>query len=192
MSQPPNPTIEILLTLSQINTVLQHLHAGVNNPPARLGGLLAVGVAGGADRLVEGVLGFRGDGALGDADQRFVASFIGETNFLPATREGGMLRLSGGQVLEAPGDGAARQGAVTVTVRPEQVRLVDRAEAGAIPATIRTLVYFGTDTHCHMGMADGSEVVARLQSTASGEMSLQEGQEVAFRFAPGAVQVLED
>lgn len=28
MSQPPNPTIEILLTLSQINTVLQHLHAG--------------------------------------------------------------------------------------------------------------------------------------------------------------------
>ena len=28
MSQPTNPTIEILLTLSQINTVLQHLHAG--------------------------------------------------------------------------------------------------------------------------------------------------------------------
>ncbi len=28
MSQPPNPTLTIQLTLSQINTVLQHLHAG--------------------------------------------------------------------------------------------------------------------------------------------------------------------
>ncbi len=28
MSQPPNPTLTVQLTLSQINTVLQHLHAG--------------------------------------------------------------------------------------------------------------------------------------------------------------------
>ena len=122
---------------------------------------------------------------------RFVASFIGETNFMPATRHGAGLRLAGGQIIAAPAAGTDGQ-IVTVTVRPEQVRLVDLGDAAGIPARVKTLVYFGTDTHCHMAMADGTEVVARLQSAASGESSLLQGQQVAFRFAPGAVQVLED
>jgi spermidine/putrescine transport system ATP-binding protein len=122
---------------------------------------------------------------------RFVASFIGETNFLPARREGNALRLGDGHLVELPA-GVAEGRAVTVTVRPEQVRLVDASEAGAIPATVQSLVYFGTDTHCHMALSDGTEVVARLQSSATGEAALTVGQKVAFRFAAGAVQVLED
>ena len=43
-----------------------------------------------------------------------------------------------------------------------------------------------------MTMADGTEIMARLQSPATGEADLREGQDVAFRFAPGALQVLED
>jgi spermidine/putrescine transport system ATP-binding protein len=124
---------------------------------------------------------------------RFVASFIGETNFLPARREGAALRLAEGHLVELPVAGEVAEGReVTVTVRPEQVRLVDGSDAGAIPATVQSLVYFGTDTHCHMALADGTEVVARLQSSASGEAALAQGQKVAFRFAPGSVQVLED
>ncbi|OHC54540.1 MAG: spermidine/putrescine ABC transporter ATP-binding protein [Rhodobacterales bacterium RIFCSPHIGHO2_02_FULL_62_130] len=122
---------------------------------------------------------------------RFVASFIGETNFLPARRDGDALRLGEGHLIELPA-GVPEGRAVTVTVRPEQVRLVDASEAGAIPATVQSLVYFGTDTHCHMALADGTEVVARLQSSATGEAALAQGQKVAFRFAAGAVQVLED
>ncbi len=124
---------------------------------------------------------------------RFVASFIGETNFLPATREGDAMILSGGHRIELPAGAAVASGRpVTVTVRPEQVRLVDATDAGAIPATVAALVYFGTDTHCHMALADGSEVMARLQSPATGEAGFQAGQQVGLRFAPGAVQVLED
>ena len=121
---------------------------------------------------------------------RFVASFIGETNFLAATHETGGLRLAGGQMVDGP-QGIAGQ-RVTLTVRPEQVRLVAPGDAGAIPATITTLVYFGTDTHCHMNLPDGTEVVARLQSPAIGDDGLTQGQVVGLRFVPGSVQVLAD
>jgi spermidine/putrescine transport system ATP-binding protein len=122
---------------------------------------------------------------------RFVASFIGETNFLTAKRVGSLLELSGGAMIEGAGSGPEGQ-TVTATVRPEQVRLVDRNEAGAIPATVKSQVYFGTDTHCYLTLEDGTEVIARLQSPATGEAGLTMGQSVAIRFAPGSVQVLED
>ena len=135
---------------------------------------------------------------------RFVASFIGETNFLPATRDGDGLRLAGGHRVEMPAGGlaAASGRALTLAVRPEQVRLVaaDAAQAagagaiegGAIPATVTNLVYIGTDTQCHMQLEDGTGIVARVQSTASGEAGLVIGQKLGLRFAPGAAQVLED
>jgi spermidine/putrescine transport system ATP-binding protein len=123
---------------------------------------------------------------------RFVAGFIGETNFLPAQIVADGLRLAVGHLVEWRVAAADIGRKITVTVRPEQVRLVDQAEPGAIPATVTNLVYFGTDTHCHMHLADGTEVVARLQTGATGEVGLTPGQPVALRFAPGAVQVLED
>jgi spermidine/putrescine transport system ATP-binding protein len=123
---------------------------------------------------------------------RFVAGFIGETNFLPAQVVADGLRLAVGHLVEWRVAAADIGRKVTVTVRPEQVRLVDPAEPGAIPATVTNLVYFGTDTHCHMHLADGTEVVARLQTGATGEVGLTPGEPVALRFAPGAVQVLED
>ncbi len=121
---------------------------------------------------------------------RFVASFIGETNFLPATATPGGVRLNCGALVEMPTPPAT--GKVTLTVRPEQVRLCSPDEPGAIPAQVRHLVYFGTDTHCHLALSDGAEVVARVQSPANGEAGLSAGQSVAIRFAPGAAQVLED
>ncbi len=120
---------------------------------------------------------------------RFVASFIGETNFLPATVVPGGVKLATGDKVEVA---TTRPGAVTLTVRPEQVRLLAAGEPGAIAATVKFQVYFGTDTHCHLALADGTEVVARLQSPASGEVGIEPGQTVGIRFAPGAAQVLED
>ena len=124
---------------------------------------------------------------------RFVASFIGETSFLPATVVARGVRLSTGDVVEvATAAMGGATGAVTLTVRPEQVRIVGAGEAGAISARVKFLVYFGTDTHCHLALADGTEVVARVQSPASGEAGIVEGSEIGIRFAPGAAQVLED
>ena len=106
---------------------------------------------------------------------RFVASFIGETNFLPGTLVAGGVRLDCGETVEAAATADAAVGKVTLTVRPEQVRLMRAGEPGALPATVTTWVYFGTDTHCHLALADGTEVVARLQSPATGDAGLERG-----------------
>ena len=119
---------------------------------------------------------------------RFVASFIGESNFLPATREGDRYRLDCGALIAAP---TAKADRVTLTVRPEQVR-IGKPGAGGLSATVGTLVYFGTDTHYHLCLKDGTEIVVRLQSPATGDSGLAQGDTVAITFEPGAVQVVED
>ncbi len=122
---------------------------------------------------------------------RFVASFIGETNFLSGQIVANGVRLDSGDVVAAEGT-TGHVGAVTVAVRPEQVRLVAANEPGSVPATIDSWVYFGTDTHCHLKLSDGTEVVARLQSPATGDVGLQRGQPVGLRFAEGAAQIVGD
>ena len=120
---------------------------------------------------------------------RFVASFIGETNFLSATAEGGKVRLASGDVVDFE---TAIKGDVTLTIRPEQLRLGAASEAGAIAATISNLVYFGTDTHVHLELADRTELVARVQSPATGDAGLEKGAKVGVRFAPGALAIVGD
>ncbi len=122
---------------------------------------------------------------------RFVASFIGETNFLPGTYSRNSVTLNAGGVVKV--DQTCADGAkVTIAVRPEQVRLVTPDTPEALPATIYDLVYFGTDTHCHLRLGDGSPVVARLQSAVTGDAGLTRGNAVGLTFTPGSAQVLED
>ena len=63
---------------------------------------------------------------------------------------------------------------------------------GAMAATVKGAVYFGTDMNYQLALADGSEIEACVVSGVTGEMTLAPGQQVGIRFAPGAVQVLED
>ncbi len=119
---------------------------------------------------------------------RFVASFIGDTNFLSGQTVPGGVQLGCGAMVEVA---SAKAGAVTVTVRPEQVRIESEA-TGGIPAMVKSLVYFGTDTHCHLALRDGAEVVARVQNPTGGDVGLVVGQKVCFRIAPDAAQVLQD
>ncbi len=121
---------------------------------------------------------------------RFVASFIGETNFLLGTTAPGGVRLDCGVTVAV--DGPTSAGKVTLAIRPEQVRVLADGAAGAIPATVTNWVYFGTDTHCHLVLSDGAPVVARLQSPAMGDAQIDIGAKVAINFAPGAAQVLKD
>jgi spermidine/putrescine transport system ATP-binding protein len=118
---------------------------------------------------------------------RFVADFIGETNFLPGVAQSGIVRLSNGEaVAERPQDGP-----VTVAIRPEQVRIAAAGSAG-IHATVSRCVYFGTDTHVHVRLTSGEEIVARVQSPPSGDAGLAPGSDVVVRFAPDALQVLDE
>ncbi|MDZ4312575.1 MAG: ABC transporter ATP-binding protein [Cypionkella sp.] len=121
---------------------------------------------------------------------RFVASFIGETNFLPASSDGKSLTVASGHQIDAPA--GTRSGQVTVTVRPEQVKITAANEPGSLPATVRGVVYFGTDMNYQLHLADGTEIEACVVSDVTGEAALTAGQTIGVRFTPGAAQVLED
>ncbi|MCV3270141.1 ABC transporter ATP-binding protein [Roseobacter sinensis] len=119
---------------------------------------------------------------------RFVADFIGETNFLSARVEAEAVVLQNGA--RVPLASTRTPGSmVTLAVRPEQVQL---RPDGPIAATVRQVVYSGTDTHCYAALSDGTQIVARLQNPPSGEVGLQAGEAIRIGFAEDAVQMLDD
>ena len=128
----------------------------------------------------------------------FVASFIGETNFLTAAVEGvdgGQVRLRLGGTLEVRAglpDGMAPGPSVTVVVRPEHLRIADRDAGEGLPATVSDVVYLGTDTHYHLRLAGGEELFARVQNRPEGGEAWQVGDAVSAGFPPAAVRVLRD
>tara|TARA_R110000787_G_scaffold44016_1_gene107715 strand:- start:1975 stop:3054 length:1080 start_codon:yes stop_codon:yes gene_type:complete len=129
--------------------------------------------------------------------ERFVADFIGDTNFLPAqikSVQGDVadVLLASGQTTTARlPQGVTRQGAVTLAVRPEQARLVP-PEEGLLTGTITNIVYFGTDTHIHITLEDGTPCVLRQQNTADATSGYAKGDRAGVRFGALVAQVLKD
>ena len=129
----------------------------------------------------------------------FVASFIGETNFLTAAVEAVQdgrlrLRLGGALAVEAElPDGMVPGASVTVVVRPEHLRIEAPGTGGeGLPATVGTVVYLGTDTHYHLRLAGGDELFARVQNRPEGGDHWQAGAAVTASFPASAVRVLRD
>lgn len=121
---------------------------------------------------------------------RFVADFIGETNFLVADIADGIARLAGD--IEVPIRDGGRSGRVTLAVRPESLKIVPAEARNAIPAVVEQSVYFGTDSHVHLRLTDGSKVVVR-QQLGTGRVEIPDpGSPAAVGFAPEAAQILED
>lgn len=127
--------------------------------------------------------------------ERFVADFIGDTNFIPAEvvgKEGDAfrLRLSSGAQTLAKSAGAARC-KVTLAVRPEHA-VICRAEEGLLQGTLKEIVYFGTDTHLHVALSDGSTFVLRQQNGPDAAIGLAQGESVGINFPPLIAQILRD
>jgi spermidine/putrescine transport system ATP-binding protein len=125
---------------------------------------------------------------------RFVADFIGDTNFLLADVTGSeagqvQLRLASGKTLSASAEGA--QGKVTIAVRPEHARLV-APENGLLRGQVRDAVYFGTDTHFHVSIEDGTEFVLRQQNSPDMVANFAKGDHVGVTFPGEMAQVLRD
>jgi len=98
---------------------------------------------------------------------RFVADFIGETNLLDGTIEtsnanGLTLSLPGGKrILVAAGSGNPAGKAVTISLRPEKIRLGhEAASTNSMPVTILDSVYHGD--HLRMVLdAEGTRLIAK-------------------------------
>jgi spermidine/putrescine transport system ATP-binding protein len=116
---------------------------------------------------------------------RFVADFIGETNFLNGTVEGDQVRIGTGDLLAVPLDGET--GAVTLAIRPEQVSVT--SAPAELSGKIIDATYMGTDTHYTIELKDGSPLVARIQSNSTGAFGV--GDAVGVAIDARAVQVLK-
>lgn len=118
---------------------------------------------------------------------RFVAGFIGETNFLAAEGQAGAVRLLGQTLALAD----APTGPVTLMIRPEHVALGTMADAVNVTATVQRRVYFGTDTHLHLSLSDGSSLVARVQNALHGARLPLEGETLPIALPNEALQIVE-
>jgi spermidine/putrescine transport system ATP-binding protein len=127
---------------------------------------------------------------------RFVADFIGETNFLTgkveqAANGTATVQLASGRSISATAaEGVQPSDAGTVMVRPEHARVV-KGE-GQLAGTVETIVYFGTDTNVHVRLDDGPAFIVRQQNTRSGDCGFTTGERVGIVIADDAAQVLKD
>jgi spermidine/putrescine transport system ATP-binding protein len=131
--------------------------------------------------------------------ERFVADFIGDTNFLDAEvaqldGSSAEIRLPGGAVRTASLPEGLRPGAgerVTVVIRPEHASLSPGdGEEGDLAATVEHAVFFGTDTHLHLRLAGDTPFVLRRQNTGTVLAPPAAGESVRIRIAEGGIQVL--
>ncbi len=130
--------------------------------------------------------------------ERFVADFIGDTNFLEAellsvSGYQAEVKLGSGQQTKASASigGSKMSGTVTLAVRPEHASL-GAADAALLPGTLSDVVYFGTDTHFHVALDGGGKFVVRRQNQPDQALAATAGERVGVNFPAGIGQVLRD
>jgi spermidine/putrescine transport system ATP-binding protein len=128
--------------------------------------------------------------------ERFVADFIGETNFLTAAigdvADGkAHVRLKSGATIAATiAEGFKPNAEATIVVRPEHAKAVKGQ--GDLAGTVETIVYFGTDTHIHVRLDDGGLFTVRQQNSRSASCGFEQGERAGIVIGDDAAQVLRD
>ncbi|MCC6792336.1 MAG: ABC transporter ATP-binding protein [Thermomicrobiales bacterium] len=126
---------------------------------------------------------------------RFVADFLGETNFLTGTVESiddgsCTLSLTGGiSVAATARDRFAIGEAVKLAIRPERVALAPGDGAGT--GTVRQVVYGGATVAVHVELAGGGTVMARVPSHGTGPR-WQVGDRVDVSWDPAVAKLYRD
>lgn len=96
---------------------------------------------------------------------RFVADFIGESNFItaPVSEKAGKqtIQLAGGDAITLPHSVPAVDGKVTIAIRPERISL-NTSGPKLATGTISDIVYMGTDLRCQVKLSDGTHVAVRV------------------------------
>jgi spermidine/putrescine transport system ATP-binding protein len=120
---------------------------------------------------------------------RFVADFIGESNFLPAQASGTQARLAGGEPVRLA-EPVPVAGPVTLAVRPERL-VVDGSAPKLADGTLSEVVYMGTDLRVRVDLADGSRLSIRV-SPPFEHLRLTPGAQVSVGVQPEYLRVLKD
>ena len=129
--------------------------------------------------------------------ERFVADFIGETNFLNAEivsagNEIAEIELaSGARTTAKLPDNAQPSGQVTIAIRPEYARLADSGST-MLSGTLANTIYTGTDSQLHIDLADNTRFVVRRQNAPGSSDNMPIGSRVDITFDPDVAQILKD
>ncbi len=113
---------------------------------------------------------------------RRIAEFFGATNFIRGRARNGTVETPLGSLSLA---GAAAPGEVTLTIRPEAVRLGEGENSFC--AQVTRVVYLGTRIECDL---DANGVVLRV--AVSPDARVREGEKVAARLPAESLWVLEE
>ena len=132
-------------------------------------------------------------------ENRFVANFIGDSNFLNAKLgnikdDQAELEFTAGRKVTVPLHRAdLSDGEVSVLIRPEHVSIAEpTGNSHELTGVIENIVYFGTDTHYHLKLASGEAFMARLQNNPSEAEKRAAGDKVAVLMDAKAIQILRD
>ena len=130
---------------------------------------------------------------------RFVADFIGDTNFL----DGEIVDLNDDLVtckigtqskFEAENSGDHQVGdRVTLFLRPEKITLSPADQAGGAdtrPGTVANIVYLGNQAAYTVDMGDGIELTAQARPREDGKLPFTVGERLAVGFSVHALRVL--
>jgi spermidine/putrescine transport system ATP-binding protein len=136
-----------------------------------------------------------------EPSDRFVADFIGETNFLKGKISSTKGQLShvelvaGGSVLASMASEIDHSGEITVVIRPEHAQVTAVSGKNArheLHGVLSNIVYFGTDTHFHVTLGDGTNFIVRHQNKPHQTGGLAIGDRVAITVADKAARVLRN
>ncbi|HZS87408.1 MAG TPA: ABC transporter ATP-binding protein [Chloroflexota bacterium] len=130
---------------------------------------------------------------------RFVADFIGITNFFSGQvqgLDGDRVRFlsDGGLNLCMPRSGSVKSGPSTVAVRPEKIKIAEQAHIGAVnrcEGVVEDVVYLGSTSH-HRVRTSGGETIIVLRQNDSGTAVFAPGSRVSLWWEPESTHLLED
>jgi spermidine/putrescine transport system ATP-binding protein len=134
---------------------------------------------------------------------RFVADFIGQTNFLEVDVTGadGQLvdvHLAGSGPLRARAPEGVAAGHMTLAVRPEKIALLADLPGNEVPGwdrldgALEEIVYVGTHTQYLMRLPGGQQLAVYRQNRAVGEREHRTGENLTVVFNPQSASLLAE
>ena len=135
---------------------------------------------------------------------RFVADFIGETNFIDGkvTESGSYTTLeSNGVAFSGHSRSTLGRGtSATVAIRPEKIWLYGKDDANghgnnrvSLNGRISDVIYIGTDTRYQVKLATGDNIFVRVQNLGQEQdVVFHAGDEVAVQWSADNAQVLTE
>ena len=129
-----------------------------------------------------------------EPSNRFVADFVGETNFfevdvLESTDRTATVRTPFGQVISVPSSTHVPPGKATLSIRPEKLNLGDQVQGVAFQADVVNKHYLGGYSHYQLSVGGVEIRASRRNASREGDM-IAVGSTVHVGFVESSARVL--